>query len=112
MNWAEYQPGRRVVCVEDFSDCTDHLSVAPVKGAVYTIETAEIGIGADGKTALGLAFVEFVSRCVPGSPYQTKQGVWMFDAVHFKPLDERRLDQFRHMLTKAPAPWGSRPVLA
>ncbi|MVA44671.1 hypothetical protein GOZ83_06190 [Agrobacterium vitis] len=112
MNWADYQPGRRVVCVNDLSDLSSSCSVVPKKGRVYTIRMAEMGDGVNGEEALCLTFMEFVSLGVPTSRYQPRESEWFFVARNFKPLDERRLDQFRRMLTKAPAPWGSRPVLA
>ncbi|MVA23194.1 hypothetical protein V6582_17850 [Agrobacterium vitis] len=112
MNWADYQPGRRVVCVADYFESREQCSIVPEKGKVYTIRTANIGRLSNDIEMIGLTFVEFTSLGVPTSLYQPPSGEWWFAARNFKPLDERRLDQFRHMLTKAPAPWGSRPVAA
>ncbi|MUZ80760.1 hypothetical protein GOZ93_00720 [Agrobacterium vitis] len=106
MNWADYQPGRRVVCVVDFSKSRSFCSIIPEKGRVYTIRAAEMGDCSDGEVVLCLTFVEFVSLGVPTSKYQPLESEWFFTARHFKPLDERRLDQFRQHLTKTPAPFA------
>ncbi|BCH59174.1 hypothetical protein RvVAR0630_17980 [Agrobacterium vitis] len=102
MNWADYQPGRRVVCVDDLDRLKRFYTRVPQKGKVYTIRSAEIGEGLTGEM-FSLTFTELASYGIPGRRFQPSGVEWMFDAKSFKPLDERRLDQFRHMLTKKPA---------
>ncbi|MUO96630.1 hypothetical protein GOZ80_14210 [Agrobacterium vitis] len=106
MNWADYQPGRRVVCVEDMNDVHCICSVLPEKGKVYTIRAANMGRTPGGVETLGLTFVEFSSVGVPNARIQPICDEWWFRAQDFKPLDERRLDQFRQHLTKTPAPFA------
>lgn len=105
MNWADYQVGRRVVCVEDFNDAADFCSVIPKIGRVYTIRDASMGFNFCGVEVFSLKFDEFSSFGIWGAEYQPPYGEWSFQARCFKPLDERRLDQFRQMLTKIPSPW-------
>lgn len=100
MSWADYQPGRRVVCVADWSGtlAVDICTVLPVKGRVYTIRATSVADGLREKNILGLRFVEFQSFTKEGSPYLARDGEWWWQAFGFRPLDETRLDVFRKML--------------
>lgn len=101
MNWADYQVGRRVVCIRDSSEHWRlHCSIWPVLGRVYTIKASRMGANEHGEELLGLRFEEFESYSI--SEFRPEDGYWWFPARSFRPLDERRLDQFRQLLTPAP----------
>lgn len=100
MNWADYQVGRRVVCITDNGYWRQHCSVWPFFGRVYTIKASRIGLNEHGEELLGLRFEEFESYSI--SDFRPEDGYWWFPAKAFRPLDERRLDQFRQMLTPTP----------
>jgi len=100
MNWADYQVGRRVVCLVDHTGWRNAASVLPAKGRIYTIRAALVGHNSAGEEKLGLLFQEFVSHRI--GLFAIEGGEWAFAATDFRPLDERRLDQFRQLLTPAP----------
>lgn len=101
MSWADYQPGRRVVCVTDFGKnetLRQICTVLPVKGRVYTTRETKIGQSSKSPEDLGLMFVEFRSFARPHHPRRFVEGEVSWAADEFKPLDETRLDVFRRML--------------
>jgi hypothetical protein len=95
MNWADYQVGRRVVCIKAkwWGNPVCRANAArgfdfPRVGIVYTICLVEPFRG-----GIYLGFQELPTP---------KKNFDMFAAECFRPLDERRLDQFRQLLTPAP----------
>lgn len=105
MNWADYQVGRRVVCIEvtkDWPPGIRFLQAPPVPelGKVYTISDQKVGL-LRGELCLslqefGTVVVSFLDRG------ELCTGVVMYEAKCFRPLDENRLDQFRKLLAPAP----------
>ena len=90
-----FHVGQRVVCVDD--DFGEVDVVLPRVGSVYTVQDVEMidaGVPTDdrGRTAdVDIEFLvleEFGDGCA-------------WDAIHFRPLDETRLDQFRAHLAPA-----------
>lgn len=100
MNWADYQVGRRVVCLVDHSGWRHACSVVPDKGRIYTVRAALIGHNSAGQEMLGLFFQEFVADRI--GEFAGQGGEWAFAAHDFRPLEEGRLDQFRQLLTPTP----------
>lgn len=101
MNWEQYQVGRRVVCITEYTPYVATIcSAVPVKGRVYTIRSLEMGNNQTGELVLGLQFEEFESYRI--GDFADIGGTWHFRAVDFRPLDENRLDQFRLFLAPAP----------
>lgn len=99
MSWADYQPGRRVVCVADFSILLRRYCTAvPQKGRIYTIREALLEASHSKAQTLGLRFEEFSAFGLPGAPLPITDGEVAFEASCFRPLDETRLDVFRRML--------------
>lgn len=87
MDW-EPRVGMRVVCVKDSNGCIIDLGYPPFKkGEVYTISDLSVA----EPYGLFLHFIEL--------PWANNGHV-----SGFRPLDERRLDIFRAILTKAPTP--------
>lgn len=106
MNWADYQVGRRVVCIGETRENPPNVVLLdpipmPVKGRVYTITRVRPGaIG--GHLCLGLEEIGEVRvrLLLNGRPCI---GDVMYEAKYFRPLDEGRLDQFRKLLSPVPA---------
>lgn len=106
MNWADFQPGRRVVCIGEVGEfppgnlILGPLPQRPVKGRVYTIKKAEL-CRISGKLSLDL--FEIVNEPVllrwNGVCYTEPV---LFLADYFRPLDDTRLDQFRKLLAPTP----------
>lgn len=97
MDW-EPHVGMRVVCVVDVTPASIAKFPAqwPYKGGVYTIETVNHWpVQGTLLTFLELDNTDFVAR----GESQIEPG---FSQWGFRPLDERRLDIFRSILTKAP----------
>lgn len=105
MNWADYQVGRRVVCIGVDSEIPAGVRLigappVPEVGRVYTISKVAPGAWT-GELAIGLAEFGDVIRffLLHGD---LCFGELLFKAKYFRPLDEGRLDQFRMMLVPAP----------
>ncbi|MCJ7993244.1 hypothetical protein J5N58_01355 [Rhizobium cremeum] len=106
MNWADFQPGRRVLCVREDGGFPAGLQIlgswprTPLVGRVYTIKSAEPGAVSG---VLSLDLVEIINE-PPHFLWNGKLGSAkvLFLATHFRPLDESRLDQFRKLLAPSP----------
>ncbi len=106
MNWADFQPGRRVVCVRENNRFPPGMQIlgpwplSPLVGRVYTIKSAQPG-ALSGRLSLDL--VEIINEPTHflwnGERCSAKV---LFLATHFRPLDESRLDQFRKLLAPSP----------
>lgn len=107
MNWADYQPGKRVVCLIDYAK---HPETAlfpelvrlplPVPGTVCTITAQHVGQMHGG---LCLSLAEFSMPWVSLWPLGLHAiGKPLFDAKYFRPVDEAKIDQFRKILTDIP----------
>ena len=93
MDW-EPRVGMRVVCVDDAESfgTLKHGSILTIErvlvdDALFSSRYAGYGVG--------LLFVE-----IPPPPHPIEA----FHPARFRPLDERRIDVFRQILTKAPTP--------
>lgn len=89
-------PGMRVVCVSESYQATsmpDERDAIPRKGQVYTVR---------GLHRLGNLWLVEIRNKRRG--WSTGRHEYAFHPSRFKPLDERRLDIFRAILTKAPRP--------
>ena len=95
MNWKDYEPDKRVVCVlkDGYRWMNPHIN-NPEHGKIYTIRENMVR-----DERLGLLFVEIVNK-----PQLWDDGIYepCFNAIYFRPVDETRLDVFRSMLTNLP----------
>lgn len=88
MDW-EPRVGMRVVCIRDTVRRLNDRGHPPfIKGQVFTIDDIRYFADYQG------AFLHFAER-----PWDLLGHI-----AGFRPLDERRLDIFRALLTKAPSP--------
>lgn len=95
MNWADFQPGRRVVCVSHDDWSAKYVNALPEIGRVYTIR-AQMVWRLFGSLSIRLQELRVFSispRFVP-----LEGGEYWLQAKNFRPLDETRLDQFRKLL--------------
>lgn len=93
-----YQPaiGMRVVCIDQAPACAlaKNPDVRfPEKGTVYTVSEVD----AFPELYIGLAELEQEITLADG---RAARPLWWY--LHFRPLDERRIDVFRQMLAPAP----------
>ncbi len=84
-----FQVGQRVICVRPPRP-TDYGEVCAVKGVVYTVRNAAVGV--DGPL---IRVEEIVNR--PRKYFGGVTECW-FMVTNFRPVDERRLDVFRSAL--------------
>lgn len=82
--------GQRVVCVDDSNWSDDHIK-HPIKGRIYTIREIDTIGGIDG-----FWLEEIINPIKTYCDGVCEAG---FKRERFKPLDEKRLDIFREMLT-------------
>lgn len=94
-----FHVGQHVVCVEG----KWHTGVSPlIRGRVYTVSriTMGSGFGPNGEWLCGQGLVLCEVHNPTNEPDYTN-GFW---AGRFRPLSSTRLDVFRALLTKTPAP--------
>lgn len=92
MDW-EPRVGMRVVCINDQPRHWEEDGyIYPNKGHIYTIRQVVFD-----NLKTGLLLVEIHNPTLNGD------GEAYFNCRNFRPLDERRLDIFRSILTKAPS---------
>ncbi|MGR6465416.1 hypothetical protein [Rhizobium sp. PAMB 3182] len=106
MNWADYQPGKRLVCLVDIEaemrraeawNWFQQFKAAyrfPVKGAIYTVRDTMLI-----RQGLAIVLAEIVN---PTLPFSDTPSELFFPAYYFRPVDETKLDQFRKHLTNIP----------
>jgi len=107
MNWQDYQPGKRVVSLLDFSASASVGRYSQLKscpspglGEIVTIKSTEI---VEGSLALHLVEYEwgrFSTWCTKCRRNHDME--FAFSAQYFRPLDESKLDQFRVHLQGQP----------
>lgn len=98
----DFAVGRRIVCIENRQWDRTVMSEFPEIGKVYTVRSCETVPGLD---LVSLRLVEIFS--LPVGPLRPlgEAVEWCFQSCYFRPLDERRLDVFRHILANADI-WG------
>ncbi len=99
MNWCDFEPGKRVVCVYDFSAdpmFSQGVSLGacfPTLGKVYTVRNSFVMSG----DIIGIHLIEITNPLIPID--ENSMGEMGFDIRAFRPVDETKIDQFRELLT-------------
>lgn len=99
MNWADFQPGRRVLCISHDDWAIQYVNALPDVGRVYTVRAQET-YKEDGRLGIRLEELRVFSISPKFAPLD--DGEYWLQASNFRPLDEIRLDQFRKLLAPTP----------
>ncbi|ATN34764.1 hypothetical protein ACO34A_13235 [Rhizobium sp. ACO-34A] len=99
MNWADFQPGRRVVCISHYEWAGTLVNALPEIGRVYTVR-AQKNHPLNGELGIRLKELSIFSTSPKFTPLDG--GEYWLQARNFRPLDETRLDQFRKLLAPTP----------
>lgn len=107
-SWTDYQPGRRLACIDDafvaeLREAFDELKgvAMPSRGQIVTVDGAKPS--PRGELLISLVEFPLPDVLVDQGYFWRKMATLGYPALSFKPLDESRLDQFRVHLQAAPA---------
>lgn len=96
-----FHVGQLVICVEDCHSSVWPDLVTPKRGTVYTIRRCKNGRRTrTGEPAVGVHLMEVMNGPRNCGPEGMVEPAW--DALHFRPIDDTKIDVFRKALRSTP----------